>query len=271
MIDAVHLITCSHYSLDLLPIQVRLESDRLSIIKRLVDENPKIIEDLGYVYGLAEKLLGFSLCPNEKVKILALVSAAAIPINPNLAFEICQKGSELVLKLQNSDEGVIQLLSTFFLFLNEETILNNEQKRQLVVQALLWCPSYDIPNLVDIYQQLELQNLCTNMQGKNDRKSIEERLNFNGSLCDSNLPLPVFIDSEQLNDCFLDVDHCLSDNDPFYLLWQALGINGGIERVDDILWDETIIELAKYLNFRNPVTSICLLFSLKNVTTYYIF
>jgi hypothetical protein len=271
LIDAVHLMTCSHYNLDMLPIQVRLEPDKLIFIKRLLERHSEIINDLGYMYGLAEKLIGHSLRTQEKIIILALAATAAISVNPNIAYKMCEKGSDLALKIHTSDLKPVQgLLASFFLFLNDETIHNVAQKQNLVTLALSWCPQQDIAALVTIYEQLELKSLSPNFQILNDKKStIEESLKLvNTSLNHKDIHPPKFIESEQLMDCFLDEDQHISDHHEYNLLWQVLGLNGGIERLDNMYWDEAIIELAKLVNSRNPALSICFLFHLKNVKIY---
>jgi hypothetical protein len=220
------------------------------------------------MYGLAEKLIGHSLRTQEKIIILASAAAAAISINPDIAYNMCEKGSDLALKIHTSDSKTVQdLLATFFLFLNDEAIHNVAQKQNLVTLALSWCPQEDIAALVTIFEQLELKNLNLNFKILSSKKqTIEESLKIlNTSLNHKDVQPPKFIESEQLMDCFLDEDQRISDHHEYNLLWQVLGFNGGIERLENMYWDETIIELAKLVNSSNPALSICFLFHLNNV------
>lgn len=217
-----------------------------------------MIYDLGFVYGLAEKLLGLSLRAHEKIIILASAASVAVNIDPDVAFEMCEKGSDLTSNIMEEEKYVIQeLLSSFFLFLNDKNIHNSIQKRTLVMLALSWCRKDEILTLVHTYERLELDRFSTKVDSITDRKfAVADSLRlFKSSFNFVDIEPLNEIDSGQLMDCFLDLDH----------VCYSLGLNGGIDPVEGRLWDEAIIELAKLVNFSNPVLSICFLFHLKDV------
>jgi hypothetical protein len=255
-------MTCSNYSIDILPIQVRLEPDKLIFIKSILQRHPEIINDLGFIYGLSEKLIGHSLSFQEKIIILASTATAAIPINPDIAYNLNEKASDLAFKCISDSRIIQELLSAFLLFLTDETIHNLVQKQNLVTLAISWCPPEDITRLLTIYEQLELKSSKKKINTKTS--AIADILkHVNSTLNQTDAQPPKSIDSEQLMDCYLDQD--LDNHDEYNLLWQVLCLNGGIERLENMYWDETIIELAKLVNSKNPALSICFLFHLNDV------
>ena len=257
LIDATHILTTSSRGrLDIMPIQIRLEPDRLVFVGQFMRQNLELLHDMQFLERFAKKL-----CKNtdsETTFITRLHAAALKCAVDNGVFDVVTFLAKKVIGTLNEKlEREIRdnCLESLFGAVKCQS-LQIDTKKEVIHLLLPLCEPFDLSWLLEILEslddgsnKLESPRLVEELRSQASRKivpsepDIQLEAFYGASIGNETLSASCLRKLSQLELC-LRTDQAYKDM---------------------LLWDETVIDVSLELHSQNPSLSLGFLLNLHDV------
>ena len=261
-IDATHfLCVLPKNPADLLPIQIRLEEDKLALIKTILVLNPDLSSDLERLLDLTKKLTRGQNQTINGIRARCLASQAALTIKDlklatRTGIEICREIKSTTLENHpNAYSDVLTMISALVGALPSQRASEN---LELLHLAIGFCKPCDIKRLLALQESFELPK-----RTEMDMDAfLEDGKNMHvDTLCT--------MKSANSGRFFDSAARFARDPNAFQLkmgsLQKSLLLNGGLGCADAQVWDTASLELIRLFQEINPMLSHGYRLNLRNV------
>ncbi|CAG8436129.1 5517_t:CDS:2 [Funneliformis mosseae] len=165
------------------PMQIRLASNKLDLIARLLSTNEEVYYDYKTIIELAKKL-GYRNDKVAEVKVMAMLADTAIrDSNLSFAYDMCIDIMKIIKSISNvkTDEKKEVILKSSkdvawricYEVAKQETFQNLEKKMTLMGYALALCPSDQAVDILNVWRKIDEEYRAELIQ-KAGEKSMEK-------------------------------------------------------------------------------------------------
>jgi ABC-type transporter Mla MlaB component len=175
-IDAIHILghklqLLTDESHVILPIQIRLENDKLGLIEKLLHQNRNMHQQADQLYELLSKLTGSALSVNDEIALRQMVARSAFSHEDYTTsyfycLEILQFERSHLIDLRSSNEKPIDKIWDLALLIVSEPCFNDPKAKWHLLSQMLSVAGEDlIPTILRLWRSVETQCAWINMKG----------------------------------------------------------------------------------------------------------
>ncbi|CAJ0763802.1 2974_t:CDS:2 [Entrophospora sp. SA101] len=167
-IEATHILTenkVQHQAgIPLLPMQIRLSTNRLELISRLLSVNEKAYLEIETIMELASKL-GYKNDKIAEVKVMAMIADSALrDVNFSVAYQMCIElidiAKGIINKKYDNDNEVIRSVKDVswricYEVAKQDNFADLEKQMSLMGYALTMCPKEQIADILNLWRKID--------------------------------------------------------------------------------------------------------------------